>query len=853
MREQEIAAEANPCATLRSVRTFIACVVATLSAASTPGLAAGQGGASADVQSALEKGARLREQGDAAGALESFRRALQSSAVGSRERARALLSLAGVEGGLGTYAESSRHAAEAAVLFDKLRDDKGAAAALNRGGVTALNAGDFPEAERLLTRALDRATRIGDDEARAELLANLGNVQFVVGRYAEASRMYDHALEVTSAASGQPWTERRRRLILVNRATLYQRLGRNQAALEIYTGLGAADGSLSPRERAEVQTNLGVLYRRLGDPTKALRMYDEAAELFARERAVAGELGALNNRGILLALDLGRLDDAEQTFSAVLDGATRVGNRRTMLLARLYRGETRRRAANADRAREDFDAGLALARDLRLPEEAWKALYGLGRVDPDGEQSIRYLEEAVRTIEATRESIRIESLRSDFLADKRVVYDALIRARLRTAPPGAVFDLLERSHSRVWRDRLGLGTAIDLASVQRALPERMLLLDYWQSPQGAAVVAVSRRRAAAIPVEVDASQLSALIDAMAAGPSPGWRILAAAIASRVLPPADWFDAIDHVAIVPDGALALVPFETLPVAGRLLVERVAVSYMPTAATLLRQPPPTPRWVFPWQVLLRIFADPVFTSAELDAPEPRRGRLAASADEAREVESELTGRAVVHLGPDSRKAYLFVTAPPPLLHIATHAVADAGAMEQSRILFSSASGAGTAADYLFLKEAYGLPLGGVELAVLSACDTDRGHLVSGEGVQSFSRAFLAAGARTTVTTMWRVADRPSANFMQIFYHHLQRGVSRDEALRRAKLRFLETGSELADPHFWAAFVLTGDALRPIPRAISWTALALATAGLLALVLLPVQAYRRRQRPATVAVDN
>src|SRR3712207_7447999 len=46
-----------------------------------------------------------------------------------------------------------------------------------------------------------------------------------------------------------------------------------------------------------------------------------------------------------------------------------------------------------------------------------------------------------------------------------------------------------------------------------------------------------------------------------------------------------------------------------------------------------------------------------------------------------------------------------------------------------------------------------------------------LFRSEGVQSFSRAFLAAGARSTVTTLWRVADEPTADFMEVFYHHLQ----------------------------------------------------------------------------------
>jgi len=292
---------------------------------------------------------------------------------------------------------------------------------------------------------------------------------------------------------------------------------------------------------------------------------------------------------------------------------------------------------------------------------------------------------------------------------------------------------------------------------------------------------------------------------------------------------------------------------LPVADGLLIERAAVSSTPTAATLLRERPRSRGWVPPWRLQLRVFADPRFASADLDDAAQLHGRLDASADEAREVAAELAGQAALHLGTENRKAYLLAsTERAPILHVATHAVADASALEQSRIMFSPAAGSGNSADYLFLKEAYGLRLDGVELAVLSACDTERGRFVGGEGVESFSRAFLAAGARSTVTTMWRVADRPTATFMQVFYHHLQRGVDRDEALRRAKLRFFESGTNLADPHFWAAFVLSGEALQPLPRAISWTA---AAAMALPVVALPVLVLRwrggpRRPRPMSAA---
>ena len=786
-----------------------------------------------DVHIALREGARQEKGGDTTGALESYTWALQESRPGSRDRGDVLVALAGLEAQLGKYPGSRAHAAEAAGIFSALGDSAAAATALNRAGLASLYEGNYGEAERVIRSAIDLSTRLGDQERRAEQLGNLGNVQFFMGRYADAARLYDEGLAITTAAAAQEWAARRHRIILANQASLYQRLGRDRDALAVYQEIGQSNTDLRPGEQAQLLVNLGVLYRRLGDPIKALKTYDAARALFARDRNADGDLGALKNRGIVLALDLGRFDDAERNFTEALSTATSIGNRREMLHARLYRAEAILRAGDPDRAREDYAAGLTLARELKTPEEEWKALYGLGRTTPNQAIAIEYFTQAVATIEQVRENIRVPALRSDFLNDKREVYDALIAARFALAPAAELFDLLERSHSRGWRERLGLSASVDLGSVQRALPERVLLLDYWHSTLGSAVLAVTRSRAAAIRVAVDQQEIKRLIDGLAAGPSPGRRGFGQAV-SHLLPPPDWFADVDRVIIVPDGAVALVPFDLLQVQGRLLIERLAVSYTPTAATLLRPAPVDSGRRPPWRLQLRAFADPVFGSAGLDDAPRLHGRLSGAQDEVRHIASELAGRTALHIASDNRKAYLLEPKErAPLLHLATHAIADATAMEQSRLLFSSAAGPHSSADYLFLKEAYELPLAGVELAVLSACDTERGEIVRGEGVQSFSRAFLAAGARSTVTTLWRVADRPTDDFMTSFYHHLQQGLPRDDALRRAKLRMLNSGTRLADAHYWAAFVLTGDGLRPVPRAVSWTMLAFAT---LAAALIP-----------------
>jgi len=337
-----------------------------------------------------------------------------------------------------------------------------------------------------------------------------------------------------------------------------------------------------------------------------------------------------------------------------------------------------------------------------------------------------------------------------------------------------------------------------------------------------------------------------------------WRDAARTLGERLLSGVEPLRRADlrHLVVVPDAALGAIPFEALelPGAGALVVERFDVAYAPTAALLLRDPPPArARWGAPWQPLLLAFGDPQVAPsvpgdalADALAAGDRRGALPASGDEVRAIAGLLGGRPELRLGADDLKAHLVARAgaTPPVLHLGTHATADEVNPERSRILFSPAS-RDERADWLFLKEVYALDLRGVDLATLSACDTEVGKVVRGEGVQAFSRALLAAGARASVTALWRVADGATAELMKQFYFELAQGTPKAEALRRAKLRLLRSGGGLAHPRHWAAFVLNGDGVRPIPRAVPWSALALPLAA--AAVLAAALARRRARRAA------
>lgn len=101
---------------------------------------------------------------------------------------------------------------------------------------------------------------------------------------------------------------------------------------------------------------------------------------------------------------------------------------------------------------------------------------------------------------------------------------------------------------------------------------------------------------------------------------------------------------------------------------------------------------------------------------------------------------------------------------------------------------------------------LDLSDCELAVLSACETNVGLRRSGQGIQSLQGALHAAGARTTITSLWKVDDAATRQLMELFYSKLwKEGLGKAQALWQAKLALRKAGSA---PRDWAAWVLTGD---------------------------------------------
>ncbi len=147
---------------------------------------------------------------------------------------------------------------------------------------------------------------------------------------------------------------------------------------------------------------------------------------------------------------------------------------------------------------------------------------------------------------------------------------------------------------------------------------------------------------------------------------------------------------------------------------------------------------------------------------------------------------------------------------IIHLSTHAFANTKNAQFSGLAFVQSDKDGTLENdgLVYIDDLYNMHLN-AELTVLSACETAVGEFKRGEGIMSLGRAFKYAGCQNIIMSSWTVSDKSTANLMQYFYEALDEGMGKADALRQAKLRYLESAdANTADPYFWAAFTLIGD---------------------------------------------
>lgn len=836
-----------------------------------PGSVFSQPAADGQFKAQMEKAKTLRN----AGASEEARKIYESvlptlrTQGPSPELVDALNNLSDIATMAGQYDRAVLLSRESVTACQNMHDKNCEAQAHSDAGLALSNAGNYDEAVTELDFGLSLTRGTKNAETAVLILNNLGVVFYYQAKYSEALRAYESALQYVEKAGAEQWTATWRQITQLNLATLYQKLGNYRRAVAIYNGILDHPEQQFARDIGHIHANLGVLYRRLGDGEQALKSYRLAGTFYAKEKDTDGELGILKNTAIVQALDLGQLREALATFDRVLALAEKTKNQREVMQAQLYRAKTLYRMGKLREAKREFTTALASADQLGTVEEQWQAIFGLGNIALSrGQKDMAEanFRDAIKRIESLRSQLQLSRLTVDFLVDKRDVYDALIKLLLERNDAASAFEFMERSRARVFKDRF-FGSklspdALTLRSIQGRLDPKTALIEFWAGAEGLAAIWVTRDSAGITQSHFSSDEMgelgkfiSGLPDNLGKNWQKGFQKIGDMLPKGITPFAD--SNYSHVLIVPDGFLSLVPFELVSTpSGKTLLESRDVAYLPSAVLLLRGALKNASSIrLPWQPQLVGFGDPqVIGTGESSLTSARDGMepLPASGEEIRMIARLSAGRVQLFLGPQDQKRRFFESARSgaALLHVSTHAVADMDDPERSRLLFSPEE-AGQPNNYIFLKELYDLDLRGMSLATLSACDTERGRLVPGEGIQAFSRALLAAGSRSALTTLWRVPDQPTSEFMQHFYYFLlKKHKSKSEALRLTKLEFLHSGTALSHPRFWAAFVLNGDGAEPVPRFIPWQALAMPFPVIALIIFFYLRMRKKRKSVAVTA---
>lgn len=310
----------------------------------------------------------------------------------------------------------------------------------------------------------------------------------------------------------------------------------------------------------------------------------------------------------------------------------------------------------------------------------------------------------------------------------------------------------------------------------------------------------------------------------------------------------------NLIIIPDGVLALIPFEALVVDGSPKWHSGQYGDYPEGLTYLGDVHP----IIYYQSLtaltlartlgektkvgdrMLVMADPVFEIVDARAREKRPEtkavqqekerfvslmaaieedsggyfkfqRLPETGELAKQLDKLFSGSCDVYTGFESTKTRFLTSIVPQMsryrsLVLATHGFAGnsiPGIMEPVLVLTMVPPGTD---GFLTMSEVAGLNMN-IDIACLTACQTGVGIKLAGEGVMSMGRAFQCAGARSVAMSLWSVAETSSVILMEEFLKYVKNGKPKLEAWVAARKDLRKAGFE--HPFFWGAFILAGEA--------------------------------------------
>ncbi|HEX3556590.1 MAG TPA: CHAT domain-containing protein [Thermoanaerobaculia bacterium] len=714
----------------------------------------------------------------------------------------------------------------------RLGEQAGQFHALYALGSVYFDLGDLDKALEEYEAALKlEQTLEGLDSWRARLLNNTGLVRYRQNQREVAVGFFQRALALSQKLKDTPGI-----------AAAFHNLGVAEAALGRPEGLEALHQALALRQGgnpypwAQTLRELGTAYDHLGDPKEAGRYFQESLEIGKRVGS-PGQVAEILFRWALLDREQGRLEEALSKVKEAIQLVESVRSRveTDALRTSFFASKRDYYALYVDllmRLYQLHPEGLyqveALAASERARSRGLLDLLAEGRID---------LRQGITPDFRQRE--KDVSSRLSWFLDRLplVAQDASAGMSEQLSQVEAEMGRLELEVRERYPQYAGLRypKPLELGSIRRLLDPDTALLEYFVGKDGSVLFVVTQEglTSYSLPPANELSELVEKVRSLIEHPSEleigDFRRQASKLYRYLVGPAEKVLAGKRsLLIAPDGPLYVFPFEVLltdekasqglsyPDLPYLLLQH-AVSYVPSASVLggLRESEASePRQELPGKAFVAFAlaggAQAALQGGGVRGPsEPERRSfppLPYSEEEVKGIAKLFAEEQVeLYIGDSATKENVLGN---PLVerarrvHFATHGFVDEARPERSALVLTPSAGED---GYLTVAEIFNMKLR-ADLLVLSACETGRGKEVGGEGIVGLTRAFLYAGAKSLIVSLWPVVDRPTADLMQGFYRSLETAGSKAEALRKAKLDMIRAGQ--ANPYLWAPFILSGD---------------------------------------------
>ncbi len=412
----------------------------------------------------------------------------------------------------------------------------------------------------------------------------------------------------------------------------------------------------------------------------------------------------------------------------------------------------------------------------------------------------------------------------------------------------ALITYLETNYPAYYHYKYG-SSIISIEEARAVLPnEQTAILEYYFWEDSAYVMAITKQDVHLLGVDLSDKTLRVLVkslryqlsrfnnkDQKTPYSSAAYNKLAhQAYQVLVAPALSKLSNIKQLIVVPDNVLAQIPFEafltdsvetTTPYTDLpYLLREYSISYSYSLGLLTQNNRPMAQ---PTRSGILGFAPFYASTLPVSTERSMRHRnlrkkirdLPAAQAELEALEQQFEGR-FLYKEQASEAAFKEMAKQYSILHLAMHGSVNEHVPLLSSLIFTEVEGE-EEDNFLEAHEISHLELN-AELVVLSACETGYGQFKTGEGLFSLARSFMYAGAPSMVVSLWTVNDYSTAVVMEQFYQQLAAGVNKAEALRQAKLYYLEHNSGiLAHPNFWSPFIQLGNP-RPIllqERGLPW----------------------------------